>query len=443
MQLLVVGVNHRTTPIALRERVALPGEEAVSAARSLLGRSGISEAMGLSTCNRVEMYLATDEPLRADRSVAHLLGERADVPVETLEDHLYVHRDFDAVHHIFRVASSLDSMVVGEPQITGQLKQAWRDASAIDAVGPNLDYCLRQAFHVAKRVRTETEIGENAVSLAYVAVELASQIFGRLDGKRGLLLGAGKMSSLAARHLRGQGAQLVITNRSMNRAEALADELGGSARPLEMLTKLLTDADIVISSTSAPGWVLTHEAMQGIVKARRNRPLFLIDLAVPRDVEPRVNEIDNIYLYDVDDMQRVMEQNRAARERAAKEAGGMVEEEAHRFMRRLRRRDVVPTIVALREQFHDVAAAELERFERSHDELNRKQRKDAQKMVRRIVNKVLHSPTVNLKRASEGGDPGELVDALETLFELDDDDAATEPERKLELEKKPARKPAT
>lgn len=420
MQLLVVGVNHRTAPIEIRERMALPGELAVQAARALLGHGSVSEAMAVSTCNRVELYLAADRAWEAESSVCAQIAERAGLSRAQLAEHLYVHHDLDAVRHIFRVASSLDSMVVGEPQILGQIKQSYREACAIDAIGQHLDRCLRQAFSVAKRVRNETGIAENAVSLAYVAVELARQIFGKLAHKRGLLLGAGQMSALAARHLRAQGADLVITNRSMARAEELAQELDGVARPLETLPSLLTDTDIVISSTSATGWVLTFETMQGIMRARRNRPLFLIDLAVPRDIEPRVNTIDNVYLYDVDDLERVIEQNRAQRQRAADEAGRIVDAEAMRFVRRMRRQDVVPTIVALRDRFHTLAEAQLADFERQNPDLDLAQRQAVQAMTRRLVNKLLHTPMVNLKRASEKGDPGPMVDALDELFELSD-----------------------
>ncbi|PIV99501.1 MAG: glutamyl-tRNA reductase [Deltaproteobacteria bacterium CG17_big_fil_post_rev_8_21_14_2_50_63_7] len=419
MQLIVVGVNHKTTPISLREKLAFSAEEIPTATKILTAIPGVREAIAVSTCNRVELYLAAERKHQPEDLICTYFAERAGVDVDDIRDHLYVHEDQDAIRHIFRVVSSLDSMVVGEPQIAGQVKKAFKNATDAETVGPYLDRCMRQAFSVSKRVRAETEIGQNAVSLAFLAVELSRQIFGRLKGKKGLLLGAGEMSSLAAKHLASQGATLTIANRSLERAQQLAEELGGVAAPFDTLPHLLTEADIVISSTSAQRWVITYDSMIGIVRARKNRPLFLIDLAVPRDIEPRVNTIDNVYLYDVDDMERVLEKNKIAREKEAQSASELVDAEVNSFMQRLKQRDVVPTVIALREHFHAQLESELEKFDKSNPDLSKAQMAAVTTMAKRLVNKLLHEPVINLKRATNRDDVGQIVDALHTIFELD------------------------
>ncbi len=318
--LLVIGMSHRSSPVALRERLAVEGEALVGAVRGLVEQTHLSEALLLSTCNRVEIYAGTDE-----RGIgAELRRWLADRAGETVDGFLYEHRGEDATRHAFRVASSLDSMVVGEPQILGQVKEAFAAAKAAGVCGGLLERCLTTAFGVAKRVRSETEIAAGSVSVSSVASDLARKIFGDLEGRRVLLVGAGEMGEQAAKHLKKSGASLYVVNRSREKADALANEHGGHAQNLEALATELAHADVVIASTSSQRFVITHELMRGVTKARRHRPLFLIDIAVPRDVDPRVGDMDNVFLYDVDDLSKVAEENLSARQREAEKAEAIV-----------------------------------------------------------------------------------------------------------------------
>jgi glutamyl-tRNA reductase len=423
MQLLTVGINHKTAPVALRERVALSGEQAAALSAKLAAmvaaQGSRAEAIVVSTCNRVECYVASPTPCVAQRAITEALSERGGLPAADLAPHLYAHQDDAALRHLFRVVSSLDSMVVGEPQITGQVKQAYQAAVDAHAVGAYLHRVMHEAFHIAKRVRTETGIGEHAVSMSFLAVELARQILGKLTGKRALLLGAGKMSTLAARHLHAQGIQdLRITNRSPQRAEALAATLGGRACPIEHLPTLLTEVDIVISSTNAPSFVLSHADITRTMRARRGRPLFLIDLAVPRDIEPSAHQIENVFLYDVDDMQQVLRDNVEARQREAASAERLIAAEVESFVKRLRQGDAVPTIVALREHHTQVAQGELAAFLRKHPELSDAQRQDVERLLSGVVNKLLHAPSAALKRAAQTPDSDHFISTARALFDL-------------------------
>lgn len=426
MQLLVVGLNHNTAPVELRERLAVKPDHSGTAANALTEIDGVHEAMFLATCNRVECYVVSKTSCQAESRVAEFLARLGNIDSKALSPHLFVHHDEDALRHLFRVTSSLDSMVVGEPQISGQVKNAYREADDAGSIQTVLHRCLHQAFKVAKRVRNETGVGDHATGLAYLAVELARQIFGKLSGHKALLVGAGEMSALAAKHLASHGlAELFITNRSPEKAQDLADELGGRAMPLERLANLLTTVDIVISSTSAPNYVLWYDEMVGIARARRGRPLFLIDLAVPRDIEPRVHTIDNLYVYDVDDMQQVLSRNRAARQREAEVASRLVDEEVHRFAKRIQQLEVVPTIVSLREHHHAVAEAEIERLLHKQPDLDRAQRHAVEAAFRGLVNKLLHAPVTNLKRASERPDIDRYIDVLEELYDLEREDTSS------------------
>ncbi len=359
-KLFVVGVSHRTAPVDVRERVAFAEELLPAALKDALALPGVLEAMIVSTCNRVELY-AGAEGEGAQASLSHFLIEGRALS-ESLRSHLYMHDGEAALIHLFRVAASLDSMVLGEPQILGQVKEAFALASDHGTVGPLLGKALPRAFAVAKRVRTETDIARSSASIASAAVELAEQIFGDLAGRQVLVVGAGKMGALSARHLQSSGiGGLTVVNRTHARAEALAQQLGGKAAPWDELDALLVKVDIVLCSTGAAEPPITRARVEKAMKARRGRWLFFIDIAVPRDVESAVGKIDNVYLYDVDALEEVVSKNRAGREREAGEAEAMVLEEVRRFAALERTAGVVPVIKAVRARFHEVAQAEVER----------------------------------------------------------------------------------
>ncbi len=412
--LFVVGVSHRSSPVALRERLAVPSSELAAHVRGLAGRSGLSEAVLLSTCNRVELYgVAPDDA--SEQRARTAFGAR--VEGHELSPHLYERGGPDAVRHVFRVASSLDSMVVGEPQILGQVKEAYAAALEAGTVGGLLERCFGRAFAVAKRVRSETGIAAGNVSVSSVATDLARQIFGDLSGRRVLLIGAGKMGESAARHLRAQGAQLFVLNRSMERAIQLAAACDGEPRGLHELPAELALADIAIASTSSDRFVVTTELMKQVVKQRKYRQLFLIDIAVPRNVDPRVGEMENVFVYDVDDLQKVAQQNLAQRRREAEAAEALVEQEMREFEAWRRSLDLKPLLVGLRKHVHGILAAELERtLPRLGADASR-DRAALEKMLEAATSKLLHQPFVELKRAGEQGDEV-LPAAVQRLFPL-------------------------
>ncbi len=355
---IVVGLSHHTAPIELRERVALPDGELHDTLRALAAEGGFGETVLVSTCNRVEIYASgesTGELIRAAR--AHLTARAGG----DIGDVLYERHGDEAVRHAFRVAASLDSLVVGEPQILGQLKDAYQAACDTGTVGSLLGRCFTRAFAVAKRVRSETGIAEGTVSVSSIAIELAKKIFGDLDGRRALLLGAGEMGEAAAKSLAQTGATLRVVNRSAEKARALALACGGEAREYELLPSELVKADVVITSTSSTHFVLTHELMRDVMRTRRHRPIFLIDIAVPRDVDPRVGDLDGVFLYDVDDLTKVAEDNLAARRKEADAAERIVAIEVEEFATWRRTLDLAPTIVAIRERVASIVHAELSR----------------------------------------------------------------------------------
>ena len=322
---VVVGLSHRTAPVEVRERLAVAPARLEEELRTMAAHGRFDEALLISTCNRVELYATSSNPIEAAQSAREALATRlADGMTDQV---LYQERGIDVVRHVFRVASSLDSLVVGEPQILGQVKEAFDAAKGAGMMGTLLGRCFTQAFAAAKRVRSETGIAEGTVSVSSIACELARKIFGNLEGRRTLLLGAGEMGESAARSLRQTGAQLHVINRSDERARALAESCGGQPVPFERLSVELADADVVIASTASPKFILTPELMKGVVRSRRHRPLFIIDIAVPRDVDPRVGNMDNVFVYDVDDLQQVAEENLAVRAREAAQAERIIEEE--------------------------------------------------------------------------------------------------------------------
>jgi glutamyl-tRNA reductase len=419
-ELFVVGVSWRTAPVAIREKLAFRDEEVPDALRALVARPDVAEAMLISTCNRVEVYgVSRGSAEAASRQVREYLGRGKG---SDLEHALYHHLDQGAIKHVFQVASALDSLVLGEAQILGQLKDSYAVASTTSTTGPVLGRCLERAFGVAKRVRSETTIARGAANVSSVAVELAIRVFGDLAGKTVLVVGAGKMSTLAARHLRRAGvADIVVTNRSLEKAERLADEIDGVARPWEQLEHLLAAADVVISSTGAREPILTVPLFKRVTKARRWRPLMIVDIAVPRDADPRVAELDGVYLFDIDDLERVVAANLAERAKAAEAALRIVDHEVGQFQQWLRSQRVVPTIRAMREQFNAVAEAEVAKVidQMRRRELSADQRDEAiRRMGQLIVAKLLHQPQMALK-ASDPAIIDARVEAACALFGLD------------------------
>jgi glutamyl-tRNA reductase len=340
MTLALIGVNHKTAPIELRERIAISRDDLAQVTRALASVPGVSECMIISTCNRVEILTALKSPAV---DVSRFLQSHFRLDGAVLKDHLYEHRDQEAVRHLFRVAASLDSMVVGEPQILGQVKEAFAAARSAGTVGGQLEHLLQSAFAAAKKIRSETEIGSNSVSIASVAVELARKIFGSLNGRTVFLVGAGKMSELAARHLVQQGAgAILVTNRTLARARSMAEEFNGRVIPFEQLHDVASEADIVITSTGAPHAIFRREHGQAFMHKRRNRPMFFIDIAVPRDVDPAMNKLEGIFVYDIDDLQTVAASHLADRAREAKKAEALIAGEVERFHQRQRTVNVAP-----------------------------------------------------------------------------------------------------
>lgn len=421
-ELLVIGVNHHWSPVEVRERLAVAPEQVGEFLRKLVRSPIVDEAVVLSTCNRVEAVVVSRHVEAALESVAAELMSAGREAEPALRENLLHYRGREAVRHIFRVAASLDSMVVGEPQILGQMKDFYRRAAAASTVGVVLHRCFHKAFTVAKRVRTYTGVASRAVSVSSAAVELATKVFDRLDDKTALLIGAGTIGELAARHLLAHGVRsILVANRNFERAAMLAHEFGGTAVPFEELPSALRWADLVIGSTAAEEFVLTPEAVRRALRQRDFRPLFLIDLSVPRNFDPQINQLDQVYLFDVDDLVAVAEQNRAQRAEEAERAALIVEAEVDAFMRWLRTLEAVPTIVALRERLEAIREQELQRFLACHPGLDPQLTEDVAAFSRSLLGKMLHAPLTQLKR--EAGKREKLyLAATRRLFRLDGDD---------------------
>jgi glutamyl-tRNA reductase len=417
MNLLLVGMNHRTAPVEVREQMNIPETRLGAAVADLAHREGILEALILSTCNRVEAAVSAREEVNAEPMLRQFLADYHHCDLARYQPYLYWHRQQEVVHHLFRVASSLDSMLVGEPQILGQMKRAYALAREAGALHGPLDEIASQAFAVAKKVRRDTAIGSAAVSVSYAAVELAKKIFGNLSGKTVFVIGAGKMSELAAKHLLSSGASAIfVSNRTFERAVELAGAFHGTAIHYEELFNHLAKADIVISSTGAPHFVLQKEQVASFLAARKHRPMFFVDIAVPRDIDPAVNELDNAFVYDIDDLEQVVDANKKQREREAVWAEEIVREEVQKTMKRLASREVVPTIVALEGRLNRIRELELERQRGRLQNLTPEQREALDALTRGIVNKILHGPITELK--SGAGQPGHstLVELIRKMF---------------------------
>ena len=412
MTLLLIGVNHKTAPIEVRERIAISREDLPETTRALAAVPGVAECMIVSTCNRVEILAAVESPAV---DVASFLHRHFGLDPALLAPHLYEHRDQEAVRHLFRVAASLDSMVVGEPQILGQVKEAFVVARASGTVAGQLEHLLQSAFAAAKKVRTETEIGSNSVSIASVAVDLARKIFGSLQGRTVFLVGAGKMSELAARHLVQQGAgAILVSNRTQERARRMAETFRGRVIPFEQLYEVASEADIVITSTGAPHPIFRREHGQAFLHRRRNRPMFFIDIAVPRDVDPLMGELEGIFVYDIDDLQQVAVAHLSERSREATAAEALIDAEVQRFHQRQLTVNVAPAIVALQHKAEEIRLAELKRAQARLGPLSAEQIAAVEALTRGLVNKFLHPPMQALKQAARENDATRLEALCET-----------------------------
>ncbi len=419
MEIGLIGLNHKTAPVELREQlssVCVPGAVGVGGE---LSPSIVKEALTLATCNRVEILLTAED---LDRAFQEVIRTWEDPPRRTeagLRPYLYVYRGDEAIQHLFRVAASLDSLVVGEPQILGQLKTAYREAVKNRSTGVIMNRMLHKAFSVAKRIRTETGIADNAVSISFAAVELAKKIFQDLAGKKVLLVGAGEMAELAAEHLVHHKVQeIVVANRTLERAIDLAHRWRGRAVSLQEVPRALSGADIVISSTGSPDILVRQDEVKAIMKQRKQRPLFFIDIAVPRDIDPQVNHLDNVYLYDIDDLQGVVAQNIAARKNEAVQAERIVQEETVKFQNWMNGLEVVPTIVALRNKFDDIRQGELKKVSPVLQELTPDQQKAIEAMSQAMMNKILHDPITFLKKPGDPFQVSKQADLAQKIFNL-------------------------
>ncbi len=421
MKIAVIGLNHKTADVELREKLAFNGPKLEEGLLSIKAIPGVKEAAILSTCNRVEIYLTVADLQDAFASLKDFLVQFFDLKRDSLDAALYLHEEMIAVKHIFRVASSLDSMVLGEPQILGQLKDAFDFALEKKATGALLNRLLKKSISVAKRVRTETRIASSAVSISFAAVELAKKIFNDLSGKSFMLLGAGEMAELAAKHMMNNGVQeIAVANRTYERGCELAHEFNGKAIKFEEFPGKLVDTDILICSTGAPAYVLLKEHMQKAMKARKQKPVFLIDISVPRNIDPAINDMDNVYLYNVDDLNDVVDTNKQERQKEAEKAEEIVEEEIETFKKWLSTLDSVPAVVALREKAETIRREELDRFLNRFPDLGEKERKAIEGLSSAIMNKLIHGPTIALKDDAEDKDV--MIAVIKRLYGLNGED---------------------
>ncbi len=417
MELIVFGLNHKTAPVSLREKLAITEEQQQHFAKNII-ESGCQEHLFLSTCNRVELYGICQEPKQAQTDILKILAHQGGVQPNELKEHLYWHEGEKAIHHLFRVASSLDSMVVGEPQILGQLKSAFELSKQKGWTLNRLTQLCEWAFSVAKRVRSETGIAKSVVSISSIAVHLAKQIFDDLSDRVVLLIGAGEMGELAAQHLvQGGVSQLLVANRSLERAVALSEKLGGHPRLLDELPSLLIQADIVITSTGARDYLIHKEQMQQVLKARKYKPVFMIDIAVPRNIDPGLNELENVFIYDVDDLNHIAEENRAHRQKEAEVAEEMIDTETQKYLRENAQKELNPTIVAIRKKFADTTEEELKKLSKIQG-LNENQEQQVKQLVNRLSNKLQHQILTNLRSYADHPQKDLMLELVHSLFDL-------------------------
>jgi glutamyl-tRNA reductase len=431
MTLQLIGINHKTAPVEIRERLAIPEARLPEAHQLLARHPGIQEGLIISTCNRVELLTSGANGAVDLRGFLH---DYFHVNVVDFEPHLYEFHEREAIRHLFRVASSLDSMVVGEPQILGQVKDAYTIARGVGSVQSTLDPLISRAFAVAKKVRTETAVGSSSVSIASVAVELAKKIFGSLRGKSVYLIGAGKMTELAARHLVTHGASTIfVANRTYDRAVEIAQKFHGQAMRFDELYNTVDRADIVISSTGAPHAIFRREHGERFLARRKNKPMFFIDIAVPRDVDPELNKLEGIFVYDIDDLQQAVSAHLADRGKEAERAERIVDAEVEIYIQRLRTRDVVPMIVSLQDQFETIRQAEIDRARGRLGALTQEQEQALDALTQGIVKKILHMPISTLKTAARDPQSTTVAEIVRRMFKLDqpssDEPRSDDPEK--------------
>ncbi|MDO8848009.1 MAG: glutamyl-tRNA reductase [Coriobacteriia bacterium] len=426
MHLVLVGLSHKTAPVAIREKLTFSAAVQEDALNRLARLDGIREAVIVSTCNRTEVYAVASSEDGGVESVIAFLADYHDLDRHELSRYLYVITGDAVVRHLFRVVASLDSMVVGEAQILGQVKEAYEHGFNADATSRVFNKLFRQSFEVGKRVRTETAIGEAAVSISYAAVELAKKVFDTLDGRTILILGAGKMSELTAKHLVSNGvARVLVVNRTFERAQEMAARFSGTAVPYESLYEAVRESDIVISSTAATEYVVTKRDLAPVSRTR-TRPLFLIDIAVPRDIDPAVNDLGGVFLYDIDDLNGVVSSNLEERMSEAHRAEGIIDEEITAFYAWVESMEVVPTVAAIRAKAEVIREMELEKALKRLD-LGEKDRKTVEALTCAIVNKMLHGPTARLKKAAAGKDGYEYMEMARALYGLEDSEEKSGP----------------
>ena len=427
MRLLILGISHQTAPVELRERVDFQARGVADALRSLAARGSTREAAVVSTCNRAEIVVACDDAAATHDDLTRFFGDFNHVPSADVAPHLYQLVDLDAARHLFRVAAGLDSLVVGEPQILGQVKDAHAVASETKTVGPILNRLFHSSFAVGKRVRTETALGSGAVSVSFAAVSLARKIFGDLGGRSVVVIGAGEMGKLTALHMKSQGVeQVTIISRTMAHAARTAEAIGGaSAAPWDDMDTVLGASDIVITATGAASPILTKAHVEGVMRRRRNRPLFIIDIALPRDVEAEAGEIEQVFLYNIDDLQATVRENLARRATEVARAEAIVREEVDKFGAWLRSRGAIPTVVALRQRFEDIRRAELERLEFKMASLPPEARARVDEITHLIVEKLLLTPTEQLKALGDTDASVSYTEAMTRLFGLGESEGAS------------------
>ncbi len=433
MKLIVVGLNHKTAPVEIRERLAFNNKELIrEGLRYLLNRCGVDEALIFSTCNRVEVYsyksisscnltFSAGEENRLENSIKSFLSDFHKMEFAEFEKYLYIYRDREAVEHLFKVSASLDSMIIGEPQITGQVKEAFEIALSEKATSLIFNHLMNRALFTAKRVRKETRIGENPVSVSYAAVGLIKKVFADLSKKSVLLLGAGEMAELAIRNLIGSGVKdIFVTNRTYERAEELAKLFNGKAISFERLKESLTKADIVLCSTAAPYYVIEEKILKEVMFLRKYKPIFLIDISVPRNIDPNCNNIDNVYLYNIDDLQDVVDSNMLERRKEAEKALQIVQEETDKFFQWLNSLSTVPVIVSIRNKAEQIRQEEFEKFKVKFKNLSPEILNSVEYLTHSIINKIMHEPTVALKNNCEMKET--LILAARRLFGLDNEE---------------------
>ncbi|MDI6715561.1 MAG: glutamyl-tRNA reductase [Actinomycetota bacterium] len=437
MHIIVAGLSHKTAPVEVREKITFPEQSLPEALHALISYPSINEAVILSTCNRTEIYVVANNIDKGKDSIIKFISDYHEINRNKLQKYLYFHDCKDAVLHLFRVASSLDSMVIGEAQILGQVKTAYNAAFESEATSTILNRLFRHAFLAGKRVRTETEIGESAVSISYAAVELAKKVFETLKGRTVMLIGAGEMIELTATHLVSNGvSKVIVTNRTYERAESLAQRYNGVAVKFEDFIEHMAQADIVISSTGAPHYIVTKEHVSRVMQKRKNKPIFFIDIAVPRDIDPEVANLYNVFAYDIDDLDSVVQTNLEERKKAAKIAEGIVEHEVLAFNSWLASLEVAPTIASLRRKAEEIRLRELEKHLRRLSNLTEDDINTLNALTSAIINKLLHSPIVKAKESANRKDGYLYIESLRYLFDIEEGDQAESAPGFIELHPK-------